>query len=87
MRLRTRILLVMSAPFLCFFAFGITNVGQRLLVGDLPKDIDHWRADDIAMGAGLTPWVYGLFPFIVLFVSGLTSWLIDFRRKVKATNN
>jgi hypothetical protein len=76
----TRILLIASVPFLCFFAFGVTECGQHLLVGSLPAGIDHWKADDIYMGAALAPWVYGLIPFILLGGSGMISWLLDLLR-------
>jgi hypothetical protein len=80
MKMRTKILFICSLPFLCFFAFGVTNFGQRVLIGKLPPDIDPWKADDIAMGAGLAPWVYGLVPFILLSICGLFSWLLERHR-------
>jgi hypothetical protein len=79
-RIWTKILLIASVPFLCFFVFGVTDFGQRLLVGNVPAGTDHWKADDIYMGAGLAPWVYGLIPFILLGGSGMVSWLLDLLR-------
>ena len=76
MTMRTKILFVASITFLMFFAFGITDVGQKVLIGKVPSNIDHWKADDIYMGAALAPWVYGLVPFILLCLCGLLSWLL-----------
>jgi hypothetical protein len=80
-KVRTKILLILSSPFLCFFAFGVTDYGQNILRGDIPPGTDHWKADDIYMGAGLAPWAYGLLPFILLFVIGLISWFLDLRKQ------
>jgi len=61
----------LSALFLCFFVFGITDAGQVGLRGRIPQNATHWQLDDIYMGAGLTPWVYGLVPSILLaFIGG-----------------
>jgi hypothetical protein len=79
-RIWTKLLLLSSSPFLCFFAFGVTGFGQDILRGKIPPGTDHWQLDDIYMGAGLAPWVYGLIPFILLCVSGLLSWLLDWRK-------
>ena len=77
MKLRTKLAFALSLPFLGFFAFGVTDVGQRVLIGNVPPNVDHWKADDIAMGAGLAPWVYGLIPFLALCLFGLLSWLLE----------
>jgi hypothetical protein len=77
MKLRTKLAFALSIPFLGFFAFGVTDVGQRVLIGKLPPNVDHWKADDVYMGAGLAPWVYGLVPFIPLCLFGLVSWLLE----------
>ena len=81
MKLRTTILLISSVPFFCFFVFGITELGQKFLQGDIPPGTDHWKADDIVMGAGLAPWIYGLIPFLFLCSLGLISWFFDQRTK------
>jgi hypothetical protein len=73
-KVRTKLLLILSAPFLFFFAVGVTNFGQTFLRGDIPADTGHIKVDDIYMGAGLAPWVYGLLPFVLLFMLGLISW-------------
>jgi hypothetical protein len=83
----TKILLIGSVPFLCFFVFGVTGFGQRLLIGNLPTGIDHWEADDIYMGAGLAPWVYGLILFFLLGGSGWISLLVDLRRISQKRSN
>jgi hypothetical protein len=70
----------LSLPFLGFFAFGVTDVGQKVLIGNLSENVDHWKADDVYMGAGLAPWVYGLVPFVLLCLFGLVSWLLERRR-------
>ena len=68
-------------PILVFFRIWYNGLRAKNLVGNLPADIDHWNADDIYMGAALTPWVYGLAPFVLLFVSGLVCWFLSRRRK------
>jgi hypothetical protein len=83
MKTLTKTLFICSLPFLIFFAFGVTDFGQRLLIGKLPADIDHWKADDVYMGAGLAPWVYGLVPFILLCFGGLVSLLLERLRRSK----
>jgi hypothetical protein len=61
----------LSALFFCFFVFGITDVGQVILRGRIPPNATHWQLDDIYMGAGLAPWVYGLVPSVLLaFIGG-----------------
>lgn len=60
----------LSALFFCFFVFGITDVGQVVLRGRIPQNASHFQLDDIYMGAGLAPWVYGLGPCILLALIG-----------------
>lgn len=73
MKRGAQVAFVFSVLFLCFFLFGITDVGQAVLRGRIPPNADHWQADDIYMGAGLAPWVYGLAPsaFLAALGSGL----------------
>jgi hypothetical protein len=52
MKLRTKLVFALSLPFLGFFAFGVTGVGQRVLIGKLHQNVDYWKADDVYMGAG-----------------------------------
>jgi hypothetical protein len=60
----------LSALFFCFFVFGITDVGQVVLRGRIPQNASHFQLDDIYMGAGLAPWVYGLGPCVLLALLG-----------------
>jgi hypothetical protein len=80
-KVRTKILLLSSVAFLCFYIFGITETQQSVLVGSASVSVDNAQADDSATGAGLAPIVYGLFPFLLLLVSGLVSWFLDRRKK------
>jgi hypothetical protein len=83
MRRWTKVILISSIPFLCFFGFGITDFGHSVLMGRIPAHINHWKADDIDMGAALAPVVYGLVPFIVLCSCALISWCIDLQNSLK----
>jgi hypothetical protein len=87
LRLRTKILLILCGPFFCFFAFGVTEFGQRMLRGSIQAGADPARLDDIYMGAGLAPWVYGFVPFVPLFLGGLISWFLDLRRELRRKSN
>jgi hypothetical protein len=49
MKMRTKVVFVSGLPFLSFFAFGVTEAGQKVLIGKIPPNIDHWKADDIYM--------------------------------------
>jgi hypothetical protein len=60
----------LSGLFLCFFLFGITDIGQTFLRGRIPQNASHSQLDDIYMGAGLAPWVYGLAPCVMLALVG-----------------
>jgi hypothetical protein len=66
MKLRTKIAIGLSLVFLAFFIFGTSDAGQTYLKGEIPKDVTHFQYDDIVIGAGLAPFVYGLFPFLLL---------------------
>jgi hypothetical protein len=71
MKRGAQIAFVLSALFLCFFVFGITDAGQVVLRGRIPQTATHWQLDDIYMGAGLAPWAYGLVPSVLLaFIGG-----------------
>jgi hypothetical protein len=63
----------LSALFLCSFVFGITHAGQVVSQGRIPQNATQQQLDDIYMGAGLAPWVYGLVPssFLAFVGSGL----------------
>jgi hypothetical protein len=60
----------LSALFLAFFLFGVTDFGQNVLRGQIPDNVTHQKLDDIYMGAGLAPWDYGLAPSFVLAIAG-----------------
>jgi hypothetical protein len=76
-RKRTKILFAFCSAFLGFFLFGVTDYGQRVLRGEIPPNASHWQRDDIYMGAGLAPWVYGLVPGILLLVIAIGSLAFD----------
>ena len=59
-------LFLASGFFLALFLFGVTDFGQDILRSRIPDNVTHQRLDDIYMGAGLAPWVYGLAPSVVL---------------------
>lgn len=81
MKVRTKILLLSSVAFLCFYVVGITETGQNVLVGDASSGVAPAQADNTAMGSGFAPIVYGLVPFLLLLLSGLVSWFLDRRSK------
>ena len=56
--------------FFAFFLFGITDIGQTVLRGRIPANATHFELDDIYMGAGIAPWVYGLAPAVLLAATG-----------------
>jgi hypothetical protein len=80
MKRGAQVALVLSAIFLCFFLFGITDVGETVLRGRIPPNVSHWELDDIYMGAGLAPWVWGLAPSLLFAFVG-SALLISYRLK------
>jgi hypothetical protein len=72
--------LALSALFLVFFLVGITDFGQVLLRGQIPQNASPPQLDDIWMGAGLAPWVFGLAPCVLLALVG-TVLLVSQRLK------
>lgn len=70
MKRAVRIIFILSAVCFCLFLLGISEPGQVLLRGKIPPDATHWERDDIYMGAGLAPWVYGLGSSLLLAVVG-----------------
>ena len=77
-----QVVFALSVLFLCFFAFGITDTGQVVLRGRIPPNATHSQLDDIFMGAGLAPWVYGLLPSVVLAIVGV-ALLLSNRLKMR----
>jgi hypothetical protein len=65
MRTRTKITGGLAALLLACFFWGISDTGQRFLIGN--PSADHWIRDDQYMGAGLAPIAYCLVPSIVMF--------------------
>lgn len=66
MKRGAKLTLILSILFFLLFALGITEGGQKLLRGKIRPNATHGELDDIYMGAGLVPWVYGLVPCVSL---------------------
>jgi hypothetical protein len=62
----SRILFTISGLLFGAFLFFITDLGQEILRGPLPKNATGFDLDDIYMGAGLAPWAWMLAPSIIL---------------------
>jgi hypothetical protein len=77
--IRTKLLLIFSIALFLLFLAGVSDWGQRYLIGTPPTD--HWVADDRAMGAGLAPYAYCLLPAILLLMGTGTSYVADRRKK------
>jgi hypothetical protein len=73
---RTKILLLSSVAFLCFYVFGITQTDQSIQI-----EAASSTADPTDAGSGFSPLIYGLLPFLTLLISGLISWYLDRRKK------
>ncbi|HEY2114633.1 MAG TPA: hypothetical protein VGJ51_06065 [Candidatus Angelobacter sp.] len=71
MKLRIKILFMLSGTFFCAFLFFITDRGQEILRGRMPPDATGFQRDDIYMGAGLAPWVWMLTPAFILMLLAL----------------
>jgi hypothetical protein len=80
MKRTAQIAFVLSVLFLCFFVFGITDVGQTILRGRIPPNAGNFQLDDIYMGAAIAPWVYGLTPSVLLALIGM-ALLVSHRLK------
>jgi hypothetical protein len=83
MKLRTKVLLGSSVPFLGFFVFGMTEFGQRYLQRGISPDTDHWKTENIVIGAEVGPWIFGLFPFLWIIGIELVFLFFDSRKKSK----
>ena len=77
MKLLAQVAFGLSLLFLCFFVLGVTEIGQTVLRGKIPPNIDPGRLDDIYMGTGLEPWTYGLAPSVLLGFVGAALFLSD----------
>lgn len=80
-RLRTKICLIAAAAFFAVFLVGVSEPGQRLLVGTPSQDL--WVRDDQYMGAALAPYVYCLAPSVALAIASLVMLVVDRRRAKK----
>jgi hypothetical protein len=67
----SKILFMISALLFVAFLFFITDRGQEILRGPLPKNATGFQLDDIDMGAGLAPWAWMLVPSIFLAIIAL----------------
>jgi hypothetical protein len=70
-RIWSKFLFSISALLFVAFVFFITDRGQEILRGPLPKDATGFQLDDIYMGAGLAPWAWMLAPSIILAIIGV----------------
>ncbi|AFL86617.1 hypothetical protein Terro_0268 [Terriglobus roseus DSM 18391] len=73
MGLRTKLCFLTAALLFAAFGLGISERGQRLLIGT--PAADHWQRDDQYMGAGLAPFAYCLAPGIVLALLGIKFYI------------
>ena len=80
MRMRTKLCFLAAALFFVAFGLGISERGQRFLIGT--PAADHWQRDDQYMGAGLAPFAYCLAPGMVLVLLGSSFYIKD-RRAMK----
>jgi hypothetical protein len=81
MKLRTKLVFALSILFFVFFLWGDSEKGQEALRGKIPENAAHIQMDDIYMGAGLVPWVYGLVPSVFSGILGLALLWADHRAK------
>jgi len=83
---RTKLCFCLAAIMFLLFALGESQMGQRYLIGSIPKSsgnqaADAFAADDREMGAGLTPIAFCLLPAGLLTICGLFFCALDWRRK------
>ena len=86
MKLRTNLVFALSISLFGFFLFGISEKGQELLIGRIPANASHMEVDDVYMGAGLAPWVFGLYPSVFAALLGLGLPVADLRAKNRDSN-
>ncbi len=77
---RTKILFGISVALILAALLLDTDKGQVLLRGTIPANATPFERDDIYMGAGLTPIVYGGGLAIIFFVAGIVSWACNRNR-------
>jgi hypothetical protein len=83
-RHRTKILFAISAVVFVSALLLETDKGQIMLRGTVPPNATHFERDDIYMGAGLAPVVYGGILALVFFVAGIVSWAFSRHRTPNA---
>jgi hypothetical protein len=71
MKVRIRILFILSGALFCAFLFFVTDRGQEILRGPRPANATGFQMDDIYMGAGLAPWAWMLAPSFILLLLAL----------------
>lgn len=86
MKLRTKLVFALSILLFVFFSLGVTEKGQEVLRGRIPENASHMEVDDIYMGAGLAPYVWGLVPAIFIGIIGLAFLRADLRAKNRNSN-
>jgi hypothetical protein len=86
MKLRTKLVFALSIALFAFFLFGVSERGQELLRGRIPENASHMEVDDIYMGAGLAPWVFGLVPSLFTGILGGAFLRADLRAKNRGSN-
>ena len=75
-------LAIIGMLLLAPFSFFVSSRGQWLLIEHYRKEAPaDATADDIAMGAGFTPYVLFLLPAAACLAAGLTCWAAGARRK------
>lgn len=75
MRKRTKIILGFAILLFVLFLLGISDRGQRYLIGT--PALDHWERDDQYMGAAIAPYVYCLAPSLILTAFGAVFYIAD----------
>jgi len=80
MRMRTKICAGLAVILFACFLWGISDSGQRYLIGT--PSPDHWVRDDQFMGAGAAPFIYCLLPSLVLVVIAVIFFVFE-RKKSK----
>jgi hypothetical protein len=76
---RTKVHFGISGVFLACWAFFITDKGQDILRGKITPDMDHWRVDDIYIGAGLAPWGWMFLPGMFFLILALILLWLDLK--------
>ena len=81
--LRHLILLGVVVLLLAVFAYWMSDRGQMILRGTSPPGETPFQADDREMGAGLAPFVFALFPALLVCFGTTTDIIIRYVRRLK----